>query len=181
MDLNLKYGPVKSFYPEKCIIQQTSCVDTPQQNGRVERKHRHVLNVASALWFQVNLPLTFWGECVFTAAHLISLTPSKLLDARTHYEVLFHKKPFYEQLKVFCSLCFAQRHSKGKDKIGSSRRCILVGYPYGKKAWKLYDLEMNEFFESRDVVVFHENIFSLDNHTSTIENFGDQHEEFNIN
>jgi len=33
-----------------------------------------------------------------------------------------------------------------------------MGYPYGKKAWKLYDLDTNECFESRDVV-FREDIF----------------------
>ena len=35
-----------------------------------------------------------------------------------------------------------------------SRKSIFVGYPFGKKAWRLYDLESNEFFTSRDVVFF---------------------------
>jgi len=26
-----------------------------------------------------------------------------------------------------------------------------VGYPYGKKGWRLYDIETNDFFVSRDV------------------------------
>jgi hypothetical protein len=37
-------------------------------------------------------------------------------------------------------------------------RCIFLGYPFGKKGWKLFDLEKEELFISRDVI-FHENIF----------------------
>ena len=45
------------------IIHQTSCIGTPQQNERVKRKHRHILNIARSLRFQGNLPIQFWGVC----------------------------------------------------------------------------------------------------------------------
>jgi len=35
-------GPMKQFYQQKGIIHQTACIDTPLQNGRVDRKHRHI-------------------------------------------------------------------------------------------------------------------------------------------
>ncbi|KAJ1700873.1 hypothetical protein LUZ63_000652 [Rhynchospora breviuscula] len=45
------------------------------------------------------------------------------------------------------------------DKFGSrSRRCVFVGYPFGKKGWRTLDLETNEFVISRDVM-FVENEF----------------------
>lgn len=40
------------FYAKKSIVYQTSLLWTPQQNGRVGREHRHILNVARALMLQ---------------------------------------------------------------------------------------------------------------------------------
>lgn len=67
------------FFLTKGILHQTSCAETPQQNGVVERKHRHILEVAMALMFQSKLPLKFWGESVLTTVYIIKRPPSKLL------------------------------------------------------------------------------------------------------
>ena len=63
---------MQEFYSKHGILRESTCVDTPQQNGRVKRKHRHILNVASALRFQAFLPIQFWRDCVLTAAYLIT-------------------------------------------------------------------------------------------------------------
>jgi hypothetical protein len=55
---------MKDFFHTKKIIHQTSCVETPQQNRIVERKHQYLLNAAQALRFQVNLPLQYWSVIV---------------------------------------------------------------------------------------------------------------------
>ena len=48
---------------------------------------------------------------------------------------------------------------RDKDKFKEhSRRCVFVGYPFGKRGWKLFDLETHEIFVSRDVV-FNETSF----------------------
>ncbi|XP_074270843.1 uncharacterized protein LOC141594750 [Silene latifolia] len=51
----------KEYFSTKGIIHQRSIVGRPQQNGRVERKHRHLLDTARALQLQSRVPIKFWG------------------------------------------------------------------------------------------------------------------------
>ncbi|XP_074342808.1 uncharacterized protein LOC141680498 [Apium graveolens] len=60
---------LKNFYQKQGILHQKTCVYTPQQNGVVERKHRHLLET---------VPPQIWGECVLCATHLINRMPLSL-------------------------------------------------------------------------------------------------------
>ena len=43
------------------ILSHRSCPYTSQQNGRVERKHHHILDIVRALLISASLPKHFWG------------------------------------------------------------------------------------------------------------------------
>lgn len=68
--------------PEKGIIHQISCVDKPQQNGMVERKHRHLLEISKALRFEAGLPLAYWADYLMTTAYIIKRLPSSVLTTK---------------------------------------------------------------------------------------------------
>ncbi|KAL2898459.1 Retrovirus-related Pol polyprotein from transposon TNT 1-94 [Bienertia sinuspersici] len=146
-----------TLFAEKGIIHRKSLPGVPQQNGRVERKHKHLLETARAMRFKANLPVRFWGDCLLAATYLMNLTPSSVLQWKTPYELLFHKVPSYDHLKVLGCLCFAA--VKTNDKLAPrARRCLFLGYPYGQKGYKLFDLTDQKVILSRDVI-FHEHIF----------------------
>lgn len=67
---------VRDLLLKKGIVHQRSSPGVPEQNGRVERKHRHLLETARAIRLHSGLPLNFWSDCVLSATHLINLLPS---------------------------------------------------------------------------------------------------------
>ncbi|CAH9070987.1 unnamed protein product [Cuscuta europaea] len=80
-DNGLEYFSKKlnTFFAEKGIIHQSSCVNTPAQNGIAERKNRHLLEVTRAIMFSAKIPKYLWGEAVLHATYLINRMPSKTL------------------------------------------------------------------------------------------------------
>lgn len=67
----------------------------------------------------------------------------------------YTRLPPYNHIRVFGSLNYAHNHERGRDKFASrSRKCIFLGYPPGKKGWKLYDLDKQTTFVSRDAIFY---------------------------
>ena len=56
MELSILIKKLVSFLKENGIHYQSTCVDTPQQNGIAERKNKHLLEVARAIMFSINVP-----------------------------------------------------------------------------------------------------------------------------
>ncbi|RVX16606.1 Retrovirus-related Pol polyprotein from transposon TNT 1-94 [Vitis vinifera] len=70
------------------IIHQTTCSNTPQQNGVAERKNRHLLKVVRASLIDAKINISYWGEAITSAAYLINRVPSSSIDFQTPLQAL---------------------------------------------------------------------------------------------
>ncbi|KAL0305392.1 UNVERIFIED_CONTAM: Retrovirus-related Pol polyprotein from transposon RE1 [Sesamum radiatum] len=151
------------------ILHHRSCVYSPQQNGVVERKHKHLLQIARALMFQSHLPSMFWTEAILIATYLINRLP--VLNWKTPYEILYGKPVNYTIIRTFGCLAFATNVQPHKSKFTKrAYMCIFVGYAFGQKGNRLYDLEDNVMLVSRDVV-FQEGVFPCKNVPSPTDDY----------
>ncbi|KAL3368368.1 hypothetical protein AABB24_009309 [Solanum stoloniferum] len=148
----------RELFQKHGVIHQSSCPYTPQQNGVVEKRHRHILEIVRAIKFQSDLPDKFWGLCVEAVVYVLNRIPSIVLQNKSPYEVLYNKAPSLLHMRVIGCLCFVTYFTQ-KDKFRPRAiRSILVGYSSSQKGYKFYDLENRLFFINRDVA-FMETIF----------------------
>lgn len=140
-------------------IHQRSCPYTPQQNGVVERKHHHLLNVARAIMLQAHMPKSFWGDSILVATHIINKLPSAVLQGKSPWEILFQCAAPIDHLRVFGCLSLVGTLPHLRDKFDARADLgVFVGYPLGQKGYMIYLLESKTVIVSRNVV-FKENIF----------------------
>ena len=140
----------KLYLANNGITQQFSCAYTPQQNGTVERKHRHLIEIARTILIQSRLPLSYWLDACHTAIFVINRLPT--MHSISPYEKLFHKAPDYYFLKPFGCLCFPWLKPYTKNKFEArSSPCIFIGYSHDHKGYNCLDPSTGKIYTSRHV------------------------------
>jgi len=118
----------EQFLISKGIEHQTTCVNTPEQNGVAERKNRHLLEVARSLMFSMNVPKFLWGEAVKTATYLNNRMALRVLDNKSPAELLLNSNDFIVAPKVFGCVCFVHDYRNDIRKLEPRAvKCVFVG------------------------------------------------------
>lgn len=99
---------MEDYYHKRDIIHQKTCIETPQQNAIVERKHQHIFDVARALKFQSDIPMRYWNDCILSAVYLINRTPTQLLNKKLILKSLLNINQTMHTLKSLDVLLLSQ-------------------------------------------------------------------------
>ena len=113
------------------------CPHTHPQNGRAERKHRHIVEVGLCLLAHAHMPLDFWWEAFSAAVFFINRTPSVVLQFNSPFQCIFHQIPDYSALKVFGCACFPYLRAYNTQKFDfHTTKCVFLGYSSDHKGYK---------------------------------------------
>jgi len=154
-----EYQTLHNFFSTIGIIHHVSCPHTHQQNGVVERKHRHIVEVGLSLLAHASMPLKFWDEAFMMAVFLINRTPSKIIHQQTPLERLTKVKPDYTSFRIFGCACWPNLCPYNKHKLElRSKRCVFLGPSPLHKGYKCLEISSGRVYISRDVV-FDEGVF----------------------
>ncbi|RVW77383.1 Retrovirus-related Pol polyprotein from transposon TNT 1-94 [Vitis vinifera] len=142
------------------IIHQTTCSNTPQQNGVAERKNRHLLEVVRVSLIVAKTLISYWGEVITSAVYLINQVPCSSINFQTPLQALTNVvvAPTVPNLppRVFGCVAFVHLHKHQRTKLSShALQCVFVGYALHKKGYRCYHPPTRQMYITIDVV-FHE-------------------------
>ena len=130
----------KTHLRNSSIHHQLSCPYTPAQNGRTERKHRHVTETGLALFFHSHLSSRFWVDAFSTAAYIINRLPTPLLGGKSPFELLYGYTPHYDNFHPFGCCVYPYLRDYMPNKLSPrSIPCIFLGYSSAHKGFRCLD------------------------------------------
>ena len=101
---------------------------TPQQNGVIERKNKHIAKVARALLNEKNMPNYYQVEAIATIVYIMNRTPTIVVHGVTLKEKLIGKKPDLAHLKVFGCIAYVHIRDEKRTKLDPKvEKFIFIG------------------------------------------------------
>jgi len=154
-----EYRKLNTYFKTIGIHHHLICPHTHEQNGTVERRHRHIVETGLTLRGQCKAPLKFWSYAFETTIYLINRMPTAVLNGCTPFERLFKSSPDYNFLRIFRCLCFPLLRPYNQHQLDfRSSPCVFLGYSSSHLGYRCFDLSSSHMYIAWHVK-FHENTF----------------------
>lgn len=143
---------MKNLFRNHLVKQRFTTPFVPEENGRIERQIRTVVESARAMSAAAKLPKFLWAEATTAAGHIRNRVPLQRLAWKTPYELWHRSKPSVKHLRIWGSVgyVFLEDHKRDKSDAKSERR-ILVGYDEKSRSYRMWLPDTNSVKISRDV------------------------------
>ncbi|KAJ9554025.1 hypothetical protein OSB04_018070 [Centaurea solstitialis] len=140
-------------------FHRISCPYTPQQNGRAERKHRHIVETGLAMLFNGHVPPTYWVHAFRSAVYIINRLPTPVLQNKSPFELLFKRCPSYGHLRPFGCRVYPYLRDYAANKLSPrSLPCIFIGYCSQYKGYQCLEPTTSRIYVTRHAK-FDEHLF----------------------
>lgn len=155
---------MQHFFSSHGLIYQTTCPDTPQQNGVAERKNRTLLEIARALLFESHAPPSLWPEAIATATYLSNRLPTQTLKYQTSLDKLKELLPLSSTHslppRVFGCTVYVHLSKHNRNKLEPRAiKCVFVGYGTHQKGYRCLDPLTNRIYTTMDCQFFEDTYY----------------------
>nr|GFB83312.1 integrase, catalytic region, zinc finger, CCHC-type, peptidase aspartic, catalytic [Tanacetum cinerariifolium] len=129
-----------------------SSVQTPQQNGVVERQNRMLVEAARTMLIFSRAPLFLWAEAIATACFTQNRSIIHCRFNKIPYELINGRKPDISFLHVFGALCYPKNDCEEIGMLGAIGDIgFFIGYSTDSCAYRIYNRRTKKIMETMNV------------------------------
>lgn len=153
----IKNAETQKLLEKLGVFHAKSTAYTPEQNGRIEREMRTVVEAARSVIHCKNLNENLWAEAVNYAVFTLNQTGTSSCKGKVPAELWFGRKMSIQKLKKFGCKCYVLIQDQFRKKTEKkSKTGIFVGYDFDAPSYRILLDESRQVISSNDVV-FNEN------------------------
>nr|GEY97678.1 retrovirus-related Pol polyprotein from transposon TNT 1-94 [Tanacetum cinerariifolium] len=143
---------LKDYFDTVGISHQMSSVQTPQQNGVVERRNRTLVDAARTMLIFSRAPLFLWAEAIATACFTQNCSIIHRRFNKTAYELINGRKSDISFLHLLGALCYPKNYHEDIGKLGVKGDIgFFIWYSADSYAYRIFNRQTKKIMETMNV------------------------------
>ncbi|KAL4335231.1 hypothetical protein GQ457_07G009380 [Hibiscus cannabinus] len=130
------------------IVSQLTPPGTPQWNGVSERRNQTLLDMVRSMMSHIDLPASFWGYALETAAFTLNRAPSKSVQ-KTPHEMWIGRRPNMSFMKIWGCKAYVKHQMSTKLEPKSEK--LFLEKEILTNSGKGRNIELKEVQQQQDI------------------------------
>lgn len=152
----IRNAQTRKMVEERGIFHTVTNTHTPEQNGRIEREMRTIVEATRTAIHSNGLDKRLWAEAANYAVFTINQTGTSSVEGKTPAQLWFGRQVDISKLRAFGCECYVLKPSHKRGKMDrKSEKGIMIGYEWDSPCYRIYIPSTGKIVSS-DNVIFHE-------------------------